>query len=58
LAIGNLGRNQAQGMPPRPSRTCWLRFVEFGGEYRAFLQSLAETLLVPANDNLLLPLAA
>jgi hypothetical protein len=37
---------------------CWRRFVELRGEYEAFLQSLAKTLLVPANDRLLLPLAA
>jgi hypothetical protein len=37
---------------------CWLRFTELRGEYEALLPSLAESLLVPVQDNLLLPLAA
>jgi hypothetical protein len=36
----------------------WLRFVELRREYETSLQSLAKSLLVPANDRLLLPLAA
>ncbi|MGH8323491.1 MAG: hypothetical protein ACRETD_06790 [Steroidobacteraceae bacterium] len=37
---------------------CWHRFAELRGEYEAFLSSLADSLLVPAHDSLLLPLAA
>ena len=37
---------------------CWLRFVELRSEYEAFLRSLAKSLLVPANDRLLLSLSA
>jgi hypothetical protein len=37
---------------------CWLRFAELRGEYEVFLSSLADSLLVPVHDSLLLPLAA
>ena len=37
---------------------CWRRFTELRGEYEAFLSNLAESLLVPVHDSLLLPLAA
>ena len=36
---------------------CWRRFIELRGEYETFLPSLAESLLVPVHDSLLLPLA-
>jgi hypothetical protein len=36
---------------------CWRRFTELRGEYEAFLPKLAESLLVPVHDSLLLPLA-
>jgi len=36
---------------------CWRRFTELRGEYEAFLSNLAESLLVPVHDSLLLPLA-
>jgi len=45
----------AKVMPEREA--CWLRFVELRGEYEAFLSNLAESLLVPVHDSLLLPLA-
>jgi hypothetical protein len=33
---------------------CWIRFIELRGEYEALLASLAESLLVPVHENLLL----
>jgi len=36
---------------------CWQRFIELRGEYEAFLPNLAESLLVPMHDSLLLPLS-
>jgi hypothetical protein len=36
---------------------CWRRFTELRGEYEAFFPSLAESLLVPVHDSLLLPLS-
>src|SRR5262249_7452384 len=38
--------------------TCWLRFVELRKEYETFLPKLAQSLLVPVHERLLLPLAA
>jgi hypothetical protein len=36
---------------------CWFRFVELRQEYEPFVQALAKSLLAPATDPLLLPLA-
>jgi hypothetical protein len=55
VACDRFGRLGAKLRAERES--CWLRFVELRQEYEALLQRLAETLLAPTSDGLLLPLA-
>jgi hypothetical protein len=47
------------GVKVKPERdSCWLRFVELREEYETILPKLAESLLVPVHERLLLPLVA